>query len=202
MSWRLALALEQLRAEINTAAPHRSKLSDGTVGDLSHAARASDHNPNGAGVVRAMDVTHDPAGGCDADQLAEAVRRLGIAGHPALGPGAYVIRNGRIASATLDGAPWDWEPYAGSNPHTKHVHISVSSSAAGYDSTKEWGLMAVDNHVTTARGYLSAAAGLILKAARELEQTPRTRRACRAGAVASRAARRSVLGVLRFLPRS
>jgi hypothetical protein len=92
-----------------------------------------------------MDITDDPAGGVDGTRLAEAVRRLGIAGHPALGPGAYVIHNRRIASATRDGAPWDWEPYNGTNPHTKHVHVSVATAAAGYDNRTPWRVMAKEH---------------------------------------------------------
>lgn len=141
MSWRVARSLDTLLAEINAAAPNRSKLSDGSIGDPAHSSRESDHNPNPAGVVRARDFTHDPGDGCDAGALAEAVRRLGLSGHPALGPGAYVIWNYRIASATDDGQAWDWEPYAGSNGHTKHCHVSVATAAAGYDSTKPWGVM-------------------------------------------------------------
>lgn len=188
MSWRLANSLVQLRAEVDQAAPRRSKAADGTIGDTAHAARYSDHNPNSAGVVRALDVTHDPAGGCDAHRLAERVRRLGKAGHPALGPGAYVISRGRIASATEDGAPWDWERYAGSNPHDHHTHISVSTDAAGYDSRRRWGVMSKPpNRVTRARRHLR-------QAARELEATPRSRRVAHGVAA-------SLRKLLRLLPK-
>lgn len=141
MSWRVARSLDVLLAEVNAAAPARSKVSDGSIGDAAHASRTSDHNPwvrdsRGVGVVRARDITHDPADGCDAGEIAEHVRQLGIDGHPALGPGAYVIWNHRIAS---DSYGWAWRGYYGSNPHTAHVHISVATSAAGYDSTAPWG---------------------------------------------------------------
>ncbi|WP_370246893.1 hypothetical protein [Nocardioides sp.] len=145
MAWRLAASLTVLLEEVNAVAPARSRVSDGTIGDPAHAARVSDHNPNAAGVVRAVDITDDPAGGCDGTVLAENVRLLGLAGHPALGAGAYVIHDGRIASATDDGAPWDWEPYGGSNPHTQHVHISVATAAAGYDSRAPWGVLEGDD---------------------------------------------------------
>lgn len=137
MSWRVARSLDTLLAEINAAAPNRDKAADGSIGDTAHSSRASDHNPNPAGVVRARDFTHDP-GTFDAHALAERVRLLGIKGHPALGPGAYVISNGRIASATYG---WAWRGYSGSNPHAHHAHVSVATAAAGYDSTRPWGVM-------------------------------------------------------------
>lgn len=137
MAWRLAHSLTTLRAEINALAPGRSKASDGTVGDLSHSARASDHNPNRAGVVRAFDITHDPAGGLDCNVL--AVRLASLLGkHPALGSGAYLIWRGRIISTDRLGA--GWRPYTGANPHNKHLHVSVATAAAGYDSTAPWGI--------------------------------------------------------------
>jgi hypothetical protein len=148
-TWRPARSITTLLAEVNATAPNRSKLSDGIIGDPAHSSRVSDHNPNPAGVVRAVDITDDDEHGVDASALAEEIRQLGIrGGHPALGPGAYVISNGRIASATQDGQPWDWEPYPGSNPHDKHCHVSVATAAAGYDSTTPWGVMTEEDPMT------------------------------------------------------
>lgn len=137
--WTLAPALEVLRAELDALAPDRDRSSDGTIGDPAHAARKSDHNPNRAGVVRALDA--DAGHGLDdalGDSLAAHLIRLGAAGtHPALGAGAYVIYEGRIYSAA---SSWQGVPYAGSNPHETHVHVSVASRQAGYNSTRPWGL--------------------------------------------------------------
>lgn len=192
MRYREAHALEVLHAEVNAAAPNRSRASDGWIGDAAHAVRTSDHNPwvtvAGVGVVRARDFTHDPAHGCDADELAEAIRQLGRAGHPALTAGAYVIRNRRIASASHG---WTWRPYDGSNPHTKHVHVSVATARAGFDNERRWGVMAKPkpkpNRVTRARQLIAGAAA-------ELEATPRSRVVCHAQAAVLR-------GVLAVLPR-
>lgn len=142
MTWRVARSLDTLLAEINASAPNRSKVSDGSIGDAAHASRTSDHNPwvidrFGVGVVRARDFTHDPADGCDAGAIAEAIRQLALRGHPALGAGAYVIWNRRIASASYG---WVWRSYTGSNPHDHHCHVSVATAAAGYDSTAPWGV--------------------------------------------------------------
>jgi hypothetical protein len=140
VTYRLAESLDVLRAEVNAMAPMRSKASDGWIGDAAHADRTSDHNPfiidvNGVGVVRAFDFTHDPAHGCDADVLAERIRILGKAGDRRLDNGGYVIRNRRIASAK---GGWAWRPYDGTNPHTKHVHISVSTIQRDYDNRAGW----------------------------------------------------------------
>lgn len=140
--WRIAAALTRLRDQVNVAAPRRSKKSDGTVGDAAHASRASDHNPwvrdAGVGVVTAMDITHDPAGGCDAHRLADALRR---AGDPRI---KYIISNRRIASAAPKGSvpAWAWRAYTGSNPHNHHAHFSVRADKAGYDATGDWPIAA------------------------------------------------------------
>lgn len=144
--WRTARSLDVLLDEVNASAPLRSKVSDGSIGDAAHATRDSDHNPfvidaDGQGVVRARDFTHDPINGLDCDLLAVRLVELAKSGHPALGPGAYVIWEGRIASSTDDGEPWDWEPYGGSNEHRKHLHVSVALAASGYDSTRPWGVV-------------------------------------------------------------
>lgn len=122
MDWRLAYSLVQLRDQVNAQWPNRSKASDGTIGDPAHAATASDHNPY-KGVVTAMDLTHDPAHGFDAHALAD---RLIVNRHPNL---KYIISNSRIAGAFSN---WQWRPYSGTNPHNKHIHISVGVGPDGY----------------------------------------------------------------------
>lgn len=136
MEWRLAGALVQLRREVDAAAPGRSKASDGTIGDDSHAARASDHNPNAADVVCAFDATHDPGSGADMRAISEHIRTHRP---PAL---KYLIFNKRIASAD---SGWAWVAYNGRNPHTRHMHVSVGrgydgSSTGPYDDTTSWGI--------------------------------------------------------------
>lgn len=134
MSWRVAKSLDVALEEINQSAPNRSKVSDGSIGDAAHSSRASDHNPNSAGVVRARDFTHDPAGGFDADAFAEHVAGL-LGKHPALGSGAYVIWDWLIISTAR--LREGWRPYSGANGHTKHAHVSVGTSS--YDNTQTWG---------------------------------------------------------------
>ncbi len=136
--WRVGQALLGLRTQINQKAPNRNKASDGTIGDAAHASRNSDHNPwvveRGTGVVTAMDITNDPANGCDANQLAETLRGNKDARVK------YIIWNRRIVRSFVKNgtAAWTWLPYTGSNPHNKHVHISVKPEKASYDSTAPW----------------------------------------------------------------
>ena len=140
-AWRTAHALDTLRAEINLRWPGRSKVSDGTIGDAAHASRTSDHNPwvqvNGVGVVRAFDCT---ANGIDPDAYAEHLRSLGKAGDPRLVPGGYVIWNKRIASERQG---WAWRRYTGSNGHTHHIHLSLTTKPSGFDSRASWGISGV-----------------------------------------------------------
>jgi len=143
MAYRLARSLETLRDQINAAAPNRSKASDGWIGDASHfrTGSASDHNPwitlGGVGIVTAFDITHDPRNGCDVMAIANAIvasrdRRL-----------KYLIYTGGsggnpgILSSTV--SPWKWRTRA-SDDHPHHLHISVDSDAADFDSRAAWAL--------------------------------------------------------------
>ena len=136
--WRVAKSLVLLREQVNAMAPSRSKASDGTIGDPAHQSRDSDHNPwiidGRVGVVTAMDITNDVAHGCDAQKIADAL-------HANKDPRVkYIIWNSRIARSYIKNgkAPWTWLAYTGSNPHDKHVHISVRADKGNYDSTKSW----------------------------------------------------------------
>ena len=142
-TWRVAASLDQLLAEINASAPHRSKVADGSIGDEDHQSRLSDHNPwcNGW-VVTARDFTHDPAGGFDSYVYAEWQRQrcrgdILINGRREIRV-KYIISNRKIASPTNN---WAWRQYSGASPHDHHVHISVDCTAEGgyMDSTQPWG---------------------------------------------------------------
>lgn len=130
MAWRVANSLLVLRDQLNEAYPNRNKASDGTIGDAAHQAQVSDHNPDGTGVVRAFDVTHDPAHGCDIDQLSDAL----INSHdPRI---SYVIANGLISGPDYG---WNWSTYYGDDPHTNHLHLSVVGDSRADDS-RPWNI--------------------------------------------------------------
>lgn len=139
-AWRVAECLLTLRSQVNALAPSRSKVSDGTIGDAAHQSRASDHNPwvrdGVTGIVTAMDITHNPESGCDAELLAQAL-------HKDKDPRIkYLIWNRLIANSSAVGGAqaWAWRPYRGANPHTRHIHISVKPEKARYDSEEPWDL--------------------------------------------------------------
>jgi hypothetical protein len=154
VTYRLAASLAVLRDEVNRRWPDRDKSSDGWIGDAAHATRDSDHNPfiidsNGVGVVRALDID---AGEGDNHEiglwLAAHVCALGAAGFAALRNGGYVISAGRIASPT---SGWRWRVYTGTNQHTHHTHISVSTRQAEYDSPSTWRVAVTSSPVRVLR---------------------------------------------------
>lgn len=119
----LCKAGQQLREQIDDAFPDRDRTSDGWLGDARHAARASDHNPDAQGIVRAIDIDRDLSGVSKPDlmpDVADQIRLCAKAGDKRI---AYVIFDGRIASAKKG---WAWRPYTGSNKHNHHCHISFT----------------------------------------------------------------------------
>jgi hypothetical protein len=122
-AWIVAESLDRLLQQLNALAPHRSKASDGGIGDELHATRDSDHNPwlvlSGQRIVTARDFTHHPAGGLDCAQLRDSLIRARDSRIK------YIIFNRQIISGAGGPQPWVRRPYTGSNPHTKHLHLSV-----------------------------------------------------------------------------
>lgn len=131
MSYYLAPSLEKLRSQINQKFPQRDKTSDGWIGDPSHAARKSDHNPDWdhGGVVRAIDVDVD-----DRDPVGDL--RVLLVNAAKKDPRTYyVISNGYIYSRTYG---FSKRKYTGSNGHFHHVHVSIRAGSEFEDSTTTW----------------------------------------------------------------
>jgi hypothetical protein len=131
--WRLAKSLETLRSEILRYKPGTTVW---TIGDEDHQSGYSDHNPNSAGVVCAIDVLGNA--GLSLNEFANAVKN---SGHPQV---KYVIYNRKIWSKAKSSQ--GWRNYTGSDPHTGHVHVSVGVGSDGrsapgtYDSLASWGI--------------------------------------------------------------
>jgi hypothetical protein len=138
---RSAYSLATLLGQLNARAPGRNKASDGGIGDAAHAATASDHNPDSSGVYHARDFTHDPAGGLDGWWLADTLLRSRDKRIK------YIIWQRRIVDFRAGFNPFVWTAYTGSNPHDKHVHVSVMSGALG-DQTQSFNLGAASSPPT------------------------------------------------------
>jgi hypothetical protein len=143
MGWRDAKCLDVLLRQVDAAFPGRAKQNDGTIGDAAHQATHSEHNPDENGIVRARDITHDPAHGLDARKLAEAL--IASRDNRIL----YVISNAEICSSVV--SPWKWRPYNGSNPHREHMHLSVVENPALYDDERPW---RIDGHAIPPPPYV------------------------------------------------
>lgn len=137
MAWRVAKSLLTLQQQLNKAYPNRNKISDGTIGDVDHSKRDSDHNPwYGPGIVTAIDITHDPANGVDIDRLSDELvaskdNRI-----------KYVIANGLILdtrTGLMPGTANKWQTYGGPNKHVSHMHISVMANST-CDDSRPWDL--------------------------------------------------------------
>jgi hypothetical protein len=125
MKPKLCAAGVKLRDQINNAYPDRDKSSDGWVADARHlAAGTSDHIPDSAGWVRALDLDRDLSGKSKPDlmpylanqlcALAKSDRRI-----------SYIIFAGKIASRK---SLWRFIKYRGINPHEKHLHVSFTKN--------------------------------------------------------------------------
>jgi hypothetical protein len=121
----LCKAGQQLRLQVDDSYPDRDRTSDGWIGDTRHQAGVSDHNPDAAGIVRAIDVDRDLSGKAKPDlmpHLADQIRLCARAGDKRI---SYVIFNGHIASSKKS---WAWRPYVGVNQHNHHCHISFTKA--------------------------------------------------------------------------
>lgn len=130
--WYLANSLRNLVAEINYRYPNRPTKADGSIGDRSHAARFSDHNPDGKGCVHAIDIT---TGKDVADQIMRLILKRCRRGR--LKAIYYIIFNGRIYSRTYG---FKARKYTGTDPHTGHIHISIRRTTWSEKWDGLWGV--------------------------------------------------------------
>jgi hypothetical protein len=123
MTPKLCKAGQQLRLQVDDSYPDRDRTSDGWIGDARHSARPSDHNPDAAGIVRAIDIDRDLSGKAKPDLMPDLADQIRLAAKRGDKRISYIIFNGRIASSRMG---WRWRKYSGINPHTKHCHISFT----------------------------------------------------------------------------
>jgi hypothetical protein len=100
--------------------PKRMKASDGLLPSKAHIAQSpnSDHNTGFA-----VDLTHDPINGIDCKDIYEKLKSDKRV--------KYLIFKGQIWSAEKGD-----KEYTGSNPHNKHLHISIKDNCG--NNTSPW----------------------------------------------------------------
>ena len=119
---RLSKAAIQLREQFDDNFSDRDRTSDGWIGDSRHSARKSDHNPDGEGWVRAIDIDRDLSGKAKPDLMPDVADQLRILAKRDKRI-SYIIFAGKIASSK---SAWRWRTYTGVNKHRHHCHISFS----------------------------------------------------------------------------
>jgi len=137
--WSLAANLDCRRDGVWQLYPNMTIY---TVGDTSHQAQPSDHNPDARTIVHALDCMSysDTATG-------QSVCDWALADTTDL---EYVIFNRKIYTRS---GGWRPENYSGSDPHTDHVHISGKHGGTGYSPNTGTG------YDTTAEAYRPAGMG-------------------------------------------
>ena len=122
MKPKLCAAGKQLREQFDDCYSDRTRSSDGWLGDSRHAARKSDHNPDGEGWVRAIDISRNLSGKSEPDLMPDVADQLRILAKTDRRI-SYIIFDGKIASSK---SFWRWRKYKGINQHRTHLHCSFS----------------------------------------------------------------------------
>ena len=106
-------------------APLRMKASDGLLPSNAHLKQSptSDHNTG-----LAVDLTHDPRNGIDCADIFEKLKEDKRV--------KYLIFKGKIWSK--EKAKQGNRQYTGSNPHNKHLHISIDATLSADTSPWFW----------------------------------------------------------------
>lgn len=157
-SWTVVPALDDLLDQLNEIAPNRDKSSDGSIGDQSHAAGRSSHNPDRTGnpeyadgdsknEVRARDF--------DADLRVPGLTMGMVVRHLVTGARSgrfwwlrYVIFEGLIYHKSTG---WQARTYTGKNKHNEHAHVNTDfTQKADTVSGVDYGLEEIPVALTAA----------------------------------------------------
>lgn len=142
--------LEKLFDEFDQIAPGRDHTTDGWIGDDSHSASVSDHNPDETGnvpthdadsvnEVHAIDVDKDLRESFTMENVVQfLISECRKSSGTDRGRLKYIIYNRRIWKASNG---WKQETYTGSNPHDKHAHYSAEYDTKYESDTSTWGLI-------------------------------------------------------------
>lgn len=129
MYWKLAPSLRSIFNELDVTWPSRRHNLDGSIGDSRHCPGTSDHCPDSAGWVHAIDIDKD---GIDPDFVVgklsnpdNVVRYMNWNGYQ------YHVRNNFRAV-----------PLTESDKHRDHIHVSIEHTNYARSYTGPWGIFA------------------------------------------------------------
>ncbi|BCJ55119.1 hypothetical protein Asp14428_65940 [Actinoplanes sp. NBRC 14428] len=151
-SWILVPCLVSLRDEFNRLAPGRDKSSDGSIGDTSHSASSSDHNPDETGNTPYED--SDNTNEVHAIDVDAGLRKSGWTMTKCVEIIVTRHREGRdnrlqnvIYNRRIWSRSWGWtaREYTGASAHTEHAHFSARYTTAQERDTRAWGLLEADD---------------------------------------------------------
>ncbi len=136
-NWVVVPNLDALRDQLNTIAPNRDKSSDGSIGDTSHAAGRSSHNPDRTGSPEYRDGDADDevrARDFDADLRTPGLTMAMVVRHLVLGARSgrfwwirYIIFD-KIIYHKSNG--FEARAYTGQNTHEHHAHVNSDFTQA------------------------------------------------------------------------
>lgn len=131
MNWVKVKWLPPLFAAFDTIAPGRGKASDGTIGDVTHQAETSGHNPDDTPGVSAERSDPDSIPEVRAGDVTSDLRVPGLTMYQVVRNVLFTPRDrDRLIYIICDGWIWrkanGWsrEKYSGSDQHFGHAHFS------------------------------------------------------------------------------
>jgi hypothetical protein len=153
-------ALAVLR-QATAISPKRKKASDGLLPSAAHlkASPTSDHNTG-----LAVDLTHDPDNGIDCVEIFEKLKEDKRV--------SYLIFKGKIWSKKY--SKQGNRRYTGSNPHNKHLHISINATDSADTSPWFWWM----NQPKIINQVKAAVAAIPVKKAYAVEDTSKCCQHC------------------------
>ena len=136
MAWSPAPACVAILNDANRVAPYRNRASDGILGDAFHAASLSDHNPDGNGIVHAVDVTNDPARGMNTWYWANVIAGRILTGQERRVK--YLVSNNGTEDVIFNPEiSLTWRPNLDRNGYRQHDHANHLHTSVLYTSVAE-----------------------------------------------------------------
>jgi hypothetical protein len=140
-NWQLADSVESFIDQLDALYPNRDRRSDGSIGDLAHRARRSDHNPDSNGYVWAVDFDNNVAPGVDAWSICQMIAARVKSGQEKR---VKYLVSGDPRGANTDlifskkWFVWAWRKKDSNDHRGHHGHISGVSSIPFRTDRSNW----------------------------------------------------------------